>query len=158
MNWEQARSGPDQFPTPPAVIGARVFLGVVDEIIQSLERRVLHDGDPDRGILENCDRGQLLGLVAGIAPDDRLQDDVGNVDPGDEIAVGFLLHQLRPGNRSASAGLVLDDHLDPRESLQVGLLPPGLQVGLTAGVEGDRIGDRLRRVIGRNLIFVKSRP
>jgi hypothetical protein len=55
---------------------------VLDQVVQGLEGRILEHGQADGRRLKQGDGQKLVGFVTGVAPGQRLEDDVGNVDPG----------------------------------------------------------------------------
>jgi hypothetical protein len=72
-----------------------------------------------------------------------LQDNVGDVDTGHQVAVRLGSHQLAPTQGTAAADLVVDDDFLPKTLFKYRLLAAGFAVGLPARVEGDQVGDGL---------------
>ena len=70
----------------------------------------------------------MFCFVPSVASGQWLQDDVGDINAGNEIAIRFLLDQVGPADRTPAARLVLNDYLDAEGLLQKWLLPPGFNV------------------------------
>ena len=68
------------------------------------------------------------------------------VDAGYEVPVRLFVDQVGPPDRSAAAGLVLDNNLDAQVLFQQRLLPAGFQVGLAARIKRNLVGDRFGRI------------
>ena len=126
---------------------AGILLGVLDELLQRLELAFGCDDQGQWRPLEDRHRNDLFGLVPHLLLQ-RLQDDVGDVESGDEIPVRICSRQLPPAQGAAAACFVVDQDLLLQDALQVRLLASGLPVGLAARSEHDEIGDLLCGVIG----------
>jgi hypothetical protein len=68
---------------------------------------------------------------------------MGQVVPGDGVAVGLALNQFRPAEGPPATDLVVDVHVLAEDLLQGLFLESGGNVRLSAGIETDVIGDPL---------------
>ena len=66
---------------------------------------------------------------------------MGQVVPGDDVAIGLGLDQLRPAEGPAAADFVVNGDVHAEDLLQRLFLEPGGDVRLAAGIETDVVGD-----------------
>ena len=101
---------------------------------------VFSTASAERRALEDHDRHDLIGLVADFLLQ-RLQDDVGDVEPRERVAVGLGPGELAPPQCTAAAHLVVDDHLLTQDPVEVRLVEPGAAVRLPPRIETDHVGE-----------------
>ena len=124
-----------------------VLLGVVHQILDRPEGRIIHDRKSESSCLKYSDGDDLFRFISCIAAFNGLQDNVRNVDAGHEIPVRLLLDHVGPTDGAAAARFVLNDDFLPQYLFQVWLLPPGFQVGLPARGKGNGISDGPGRIL-----------
>ncbi len=98
------------------------------------------DRQSDWRALKDRDWLELRGLVAGVLQK-RLQDDVRNIDPHEEVTVGPGVRDFRPAKGAAAAGLVVDDDLAAKVTLEQWLLAARLAIALAPRIERHQVGE-----------------
>ena len=96
--------------------------------------------------LKEDHRPQLARLVPGILQQ-RLEDDVRQVEADEQIAVGPRVRDFRPAERAAATDLVVDHDRLVEILLEERLLPPRFTIRLAAGIERDQIRQLAARVV-----------
>src|SRR5690606_37872003 len=96
--------------------------------------------------LEDRNDGDVVGLVSDLAGH-RLEKQVGQVEAHDGVAIGRQAVELRPSHGSTGPRLILDDEPMAGELLEARLLQARSDVRFPSGVEGNDVGDILRRPI-----------